>query len=30
MSQSANRARRIAFLLSGGIDALIGAVLLLK
>ena len=29
MNQSPNRARRIAFLLSGGIDALIGAVLLL-
>ena len=29
MDQSPNRARRIAFLLSGGIDALIGAVLLL-
>jgi hypothetical protein len=29
MNQPPNRARRIAFLLSGGIDALIGAVLLL-
>ena len=29
MNQSPNRARRIAFMLSGGIDALIGAVLLL-
>ena len=29
MNQSPNRARRIAFMLSGGIDALIGAILLL-
>ena len=29
MNQPPNRARRIAFMLSGGIDALIGAILLL-
>ena len=29
MNQPPNRARRIAFMLSGGIDSLIGAVLLL-
>ena len=29
MNQSPNRARRIAFMLSGGVDALIGGVLLL-
>lgn len=29
MNQPSNRARRIAFMLSGGIDALIGAILLL-